>query len=120
MAITGKKSISELFGVAICQVGLALAFIVFTLTSSALLPIQAIEAGMPRYRLATAFEWGSSRNSFPGGRLFSLGLSSKNVQLRLHISGAIFSRAGSNPLFRKIPYRLDHDFLFCRFVESFI
>ncbi len=58
MAITVKKSVSELFGVAICQVGLALAFIVFILTSSALLPIQAIEAGMPRYRLATIFEWG--------------------------------------------------------------
>jgi hypothetical protein len=52
-----KKNISERFGVAICQIGLALAFIFYILTLAALLPIRAIVDGMPHYRIATAFEW---------------------------------------------------------------
>lgn len=53
----GKELISERFGVAVCQLGLALAYIFYILTSAALIPMEFIEAGMPRYRAATVFDW---------------------------------------------------------------
>ena len=57
MATTGKKSLSELFGVAICQVGLALALVFYILTSAALMPVKVFESQIVRYRAFTACDW---------------------------------------------------------------
>ena len=57
VATTGKKATSELFGVAMCQVGLALAFVIYILTSAALMPVKFIESQIVHYQTVTACDW---------------------------------------------------------------
>lgn len=52
------KTLSERFGTGMCQVGIALAFIFYLMTSAALLPIGSPGRGMRHYAAASAADWG--------------------------------------------------------------